>query len=182
MDSEQADKSLRKPGEIYDERADNPKRPIFLNDKTRRVFLSLMLIATVTIHIVYKGAFAEEQSKGQFEISTGVEFGIGDQIPAHDLMMFPLDVGYILPHEYAPDHWYRGHLEGILELFTGYQYHPGTAIVDGGSLVIQYNLDIPQSKFVPFINFGAGMVLTNIGPPNLGGHTNFDLQAETGLH
>ena len=63
MDFEQADKSLRKPGKIYDERADNPKRPIFLNDKTRRVFLSLTLIAIVSIHIACKGAFAEEQSK-----------------------------------------------------------------------------------------------------------------------
>jgi hypothetical protein len=102
---------------------------------------------------------------------------------AHDLALLSLSYGHMLGHVVGEGHWYRGNFEGRLELFGGAQFHPD---VDAdGWLVgltphLRYNF-ATGTRWIPFIDGGAGVTATGIGPPDLSGTFEFNLQASTGV-
>ncbi|MBN1508238.1 MAG: acyloxyacyl hydrolase [Sedimentisphaerales bacterium] len=60
----------------------------------------------------------------------------------------------------------RGSLEARIELLTGAQYHPEGAYLVGLTPVLRYNV-ATGNRWMPFVNVGVGVLLTDIGLPDL---------------
>ena len=151
--------------------------------KRQIIFILLIILIALIIISIAKIILAEE-SKPQVEITSGIALDFGNQTldtkEKHNILIFPGHIGYIFPKEIAKDHWYRGYFEGGVQLFTGHQYAPNGANVDGGALFGRYLFG--EGSFKPFVELDLGLVDTNIGLPDLGGHTNFDLEGYVGFH
>lgn len=103
---------------------------------------------------------------------------------AHDLGLLSISYGHMLGRVIGGDHWYRGNFEGRLELFGGMQFHP--QVDTDGWLIgltphLRYNF-ATGTRWLPFVDAGAGVTATGIGPPDLSSTFEFNLQATTGVH
>src|SRR5882724_2401591 len=99
----------------------------------------------------------------------------------HDLALLSLSYGHMLGQVKGEGHWYRGNFEGRLELFGGGQYHPTSESIIGLTPHLRYNF-ATGTQWIPFFDLGAGVTATSIGPPDLSGTFEFNLQATTGIH
>jgi hypothetical protein len=118
-----------------------------------------------------------------FSLEAGVAPGIaafGSQ-QANDLALLSLTYGHMLGHVVGKSHWYRGNFEGRLELFGGGRYSPSSEWVIGLTPLLRYNF-ATGTRWIPFLDGGAGVTATGIGAPDLGGTFEFNLQAATGVH
>jgi len=117
-----------------------------------------------------------------FSVEAGVGLGIaafgGRQ--AHDLALISLSYGHMLGPVHGQGHWYRGNLEGRLELFGGGQYSPATDWLVGLTPHLRYNF-ATGTRWIPFFDVGAGVTATGIGPPDLSGTFEFNLQVGPGV-
>jgi hypothetical protein len=103
---------------------------------------------------------------------------------AHDLALLSASYGHMLGRVIGGDHWYRGNFEGRLELFGGMQFHPD--VDTRGWLVgltphLRYNF-ATGTRWIPFVDGGAGVTATGIGRPDLSGTFEFNLQPGLGVH
>jgi hypothetical protein len=120
-----------------------------------------------------------------FSIEAGIAPGMATfgSRQAHNLALLSLSYGHMLGHVMGEGHWYRGNFEGRLELFGGAQFRPD---VDAdGWLVgltphLRYNF-ATGTRWIPFLDGGAGVTATGIGQPDLSGTFEFNLQASTGV-
>jgi len=118
-----------------------------------------------------------------FGLEAGVAPGIatfGSQ-QAHDLALLSLSYSHMLGHVKGEGHWYRGNFEGRLELFGGGQYSPSSESVIGLTPHVRYDF-ATGTRWIPFLDAGAGVTATSIGPPDLSGTFEFNLQATNGMH
>jgi len=99
----------------------------------------------------------------------------------HDLALLSLSYGHMLGQVKGEGHWYRGNFEGRLELFGGGQYYPTSAAILGLTPHLRYDF-ATGTRWIPFFDLGAGVTATSIGPPDLSGTFEFNLQATTGIH
>ena len=126
-----------------------------------------------------------QPSVQDFSVEPGIALGIaafGSQ-QAHNLGLLSLSYGHMLGQVKGEGHWYRGNIEWRLELFGGMQFHPD--IDTDGWLIgltphVRYNF-ATGTRWIPFFDLGAGVTATGIGPPDLSGTFEFNLQATTGL-
>ena len=100
---------------------------------------------------------------------------------AHDLALLSLSYGHMLGYVRGEDHWYRGNVEARLELFGGGQYAPSVDWLIGLTPHLRYNF-ATGTRWIPFVDAGAGVTATGIGPPDLSGTFEFNLQATAGVH
>jgi len=121
-------------------------------------------------------------SAQSFTVSAGVNYGIATfgSKEQHHLALISLVYGHMLGHTLGEDHWYRGNPEFRLELFGGAQFSPTTDSVIGLTPHLRYNF-ATGSAWIPFFDLGAGVSATSIGPPDLSGTFEFNLQAATGV-
>jgi hypothetical protein len=78
---------------------------------------------------------------------------------AHDLALLSASYGHMLSGVLGQGHWYRGNLEGRIELFGGMQFRPEDDT--DGWLVgltphLRYNF-ATGTRWVPFFDVGAGV-------------------------
>jgi len=118
-----------------------------------------------------------------FSVEAGVALGMAafGSSQAHDLALLSLSYGHMLGHVKGEGHWYRGNFEGRLELFGGGQYSPSSEWVIGLTPHLRYNF-ATGTRWIPFLDGGAGVTATGIGHPDLGGTFEFNLQATAGVH
>jgi len=117
-----------------------------------------------------------------FGFAAGASYGLtafGSQV-AHDLAIADLCYGHMLSGTMGNGHWYRGNLEFRLELFSGSEFAPTTDWFVGFTPHLRYNF-ATGSRLVPFFDAGAGVTATGIGPPDLSGTFEFNLQANCGV-
>jgi lipid A 3-O-deacylase len=128
---------------------------------------------------VGEGFRSSTQSIG---LSAGATYGIATfgSREAHDLALVSLTYGHMLGRTWGSDHWYRGNLEFRLELFTGGQFSPSNEWLVGLTPHLRYNF-ATGTRWIPFVDGGAGVTATSIGPPDLSGTFEFNLQAGTGI-
>jgi hypothetical protein len=100
---------------------------------------------------------------------------------AHDLALMSLSYGHMRGSISGEGHWYRGNFELRTELFGGAQYSPSTEWLVGLTPHLRYDF-ATGTRLVPFLDAGAGVTATSIGPPDLSHTFEFNLQATTGLH
>jgi len=103
---------------------------------------------------------------------------------AHDLALLSASYGHMLGGVVGGDHWYRGNFEWRIELFGGMQFHPD--VDTDGWLVgltphLRYNF-ATGTRWIPFVDAGAGVTAMGIGPPDVSGTFEFNLQASAGVH
>ena len=80
------------------------------------------------------------------------------------------------------DHWYRGNWEIRGELFGGKQFSPvSNDWLIGLAPHLRYDF-ATGTRWIPFVDAGAGVTATGIEGPDLSGTFEFNLQANTGLH
>ncbi len=100
----------------------------------------------------------------------------------HDLALTSLSYGHMWGDVKGKDHWYRGNWEIRGELFGGGQFSPSTGdLLIGLTPHLRYNF-ATGTRWIPFIDAGAGVTATGIEGPDLSGTFEFNLQANTGVH
>lgn len=100
---------------------------------------------------------------------------------AHYLGLGSLSYGRMLGGGRAEERWCRGNLELRVELFGGVQYSPSGDWLIGLTPHLRYNF-ATGTRWVPFVDAGAGFTATGIGPPDLSNTFEFNLQASVGVH
>jgi hypothetical protein len=121
-----------------------------------------------------------------FSAEAGVGVGMASfgSRQAHDLALTSLSYGHMLGPVVGQGHWYRGNFEWRVEVFGGFQYHPD--VNTDGWLIgltphLRYNF-ATGTRWIPFIDAGAGVTATGIAHPDLGGTFEFNLQPGVGMH
>jgi hypothetical protein len=99
----------------------------------------------------------------------------------HDLALTSISYGHMLGPVRGEDHWYRGNWELRGELFGGLQYSPNANYVMGLTPHLRYDF-ATGTRWVPFVDVGAGASATGIGAPDLSGTFEFNLQGTIGAH
>jgi len=118
-----------------------------------------------------------------FSVEPGMALGIATfgSREAHDLALLSLSYGHMLGGVKGEGHWYRGNFELRGELFGGGDYSNTGEWFIGLTPHLRYNF-ATGTRWIPFFDAGAGVTATGIGPPDLSGTFEFNLQAATGVH
>jgi hypothetical protein len=114
-------------------------------------------------------------------LTTGAGYGLksfGSQ-QSHDLALLSVAYGYMLG-TIGRDHWYRGNGELRGEFFSGAQFSPSSDWLVGVAPHLRYNF-ATGTRWVPYLDAGAGVSATSIGPPDLSHYFEFNLQATAGV-
>ena len=127
-----------------------------------------------------EGFRSDDQS---ITVSAGATYGIATfgSREQHHLAMGSLTYGHMLGGVVGEGHWYRGNPEFRIELFSGAQFQPDTRWLVGLTPHLRYNF-ATGTRWIPFVDGGAGVTATSIGPPDLSGTFEFNLQAGTGIY
>jgi lipid A 3-O-deacylase len=99
----------------------------------------------------------------------------------HHLALISVSYVQIIGGVKGSDKWYQGNWELRAELFGGAQFNSETCALIGLTPHLRYNF-ATGTRFVPYIDSGAGVSLTAIRAPDLGGAFQFNLQALTGVN
>jgi hypothetical protein len=133
---------------------------------------------------IWEGGVGEGfRSQAQsFNVSAGATYGIAafGSLEAHDLALVSLTYGHMLTGTLGVGHWYRGNPEIRFEVFTGAQFAPSSEWFVGLTPHLRYNF-ATGTPWIPFLDIGTGVTATGIGPPDLSGTFEFNLQAGTGV-
>ncbi len=123
--------------------------------------------------------------KGLYQAGGTLDGGFGTKVfgskERHDLASASANVGWVFTGVIAADKWYRGNLELLVELFGGWQFNPNSRYFVGLTPFIRYNF-ATGCRWMPFVEFGAGVSATNIGGCDLSGTFQFNLQPGVGIH
>lgn len=115
-----------------------------------------------------------------FETGAGYGLKILGSKKHHDLALASLSYGYMLGPVRGEDHWYRGNWELRGEFFTGAQFSPNDDWLVGLTPHLRYNF-ATGTRWIPFVDAGAGVSATSIGHPDLSHYFEFNLQAGAGV-
>ena len=118
-----------------------------------------------------------------FSLEAGVGVGMAafGSTQAHDLALISLSYGHMWGPVCGKGHWYRGNFEYRIELFGGAQYFPSTHYLVGLTPHFRYTF-ATGTRWIPFLDAGAGVTATSISHPDLGGTFEFNLQPGLGMH
>ncbi len=100
---------------------------------------------------------------------------------AHHLALGSLSYGHMLGPVVGENHWHRGNWEWRAEVFGGIQFSPDDNWLVGLTPHLRYNF-ATGTRWIPFVDCGAGVTATGIGPPDLSNTFEFNLQASLGVH
>jgi hypothetical protein len=91
-------------------------------------------------------------------------------------------IGMVLTPEVGKG-FFTGNLELLLEPLYAHYFKPFGASAAGGSLVFKYNL-LTFGRWMPYWDFGLGMLWTNLAPriPEQSTQFNFVVESGPGLH
>jgi len=99
----------------------------------------------------------------------------------HDMALASVSYGHMLWPVVGQGRWYRGNWELRGEVFGGVELTPSQHWFVGVTPHLRYNL-ATGTRWVPFLDAGAGLTATDIGLPDLGSSFEFNLQGGLGLH
>ncbi len=99
---------------------------------------------------------------------------------AHGLALARFDYGWVLTSPMAQGRFYGGNLSLIAELIAGAQYDPDADYIVGATPLLRYTF-AAGGPVLPYIEAGAGLTLTDIREPDLGGAFQFNLAAGAGV-
>ena len=110
------------------------------------------------------------------EFGAAVGGGIGMKVfgadVAHDFALTKVHYGWNRSPLYFSERWYRGEFGFFQEVMAGGQVDPEAAYLVGLSPILKYRFRY-WDCFRPFLEGGAGMMVTDIGLPSLGSKFEF---------
>jgi lipid A 3-O-deacylase len=115
-------------------------------------------------------------------LETGAGYGVkilGSR-EHHDLALVGISYGYMLGSVEGEGHWFRGNWEFRGELISGAQFSPTDDWLVGLAPHLRYNF-ATGTRWIPFVDVGAGVSATSIGPPDLSHYFEFNLQGAIGV-
>ena len=114
--------------------------------------------------------------------SAGATYGVAafGSLQKHDLALASVTYGHMLGCTWAENTCFRGNWEFRLELFAGAQFSPSTEWIVGLTPHLRYNF-ATGTRWVPFVDGGAGVTGTGIGEPDLRTTFEFNLQGGVGV-
>ena len=98
----------------------------------------------------------------------------------HDFVLGNVGLGWIVTDVKGRDAWWRGNLELRGEVFGGEQLEPSRYVV-GLTPELRYHF-ATGTRFVPFVQGGAGVSATDIKRPDLSTTFQFNLNAAAGVN
>ena len=115
-------------------------------------------------------------------LSAGGAYGLDSfgSVEKHDLALGSATYGVMLDNTVGAGHWFRGNFELRAQLWGGWQFSPTSEWVVGLTPHLRYNF-ATGSRWIPFIDVGAGVTGTSIRRPDLGGPFQFNLQGGVGV-
>jgi opacity protein-like surface antigen len=115
-------------------------------------------------------------------LSAGAVYGVAafGGVEQHHMALGSLTFGHMLGSVVGQGHWYAGNPEIRVELFGGMQFHPTDEWLVGLTPHFRYSF-ATGTRWIPFMDIGAGVTATSIREPDLGGTFEFNLQAGLGL-
>lgn len=116
-----------------------------------------------------------------FSLGGGVGARAFGSREAHDFVLGTTHAGRVMTGVLGSGHWYRGNVELVGELFGGRQLNPNDAYVAGFTPVLRYDL-ATGTRWMPFIEGGAGVSWTDVGQPDLATRFEFHLVGGGGVH
>ena len=118
-----------------------------------------------------------------FSLEAGGNYGltIFGSRHAHDLALGDVSCSHMLGPVMGGNSWYRGNWEGRAELFAGAQFSPSNDWFIGLTPHLRYDL-ATGTRWIPFVDAGAGITVMGIDQPDLSSVFEFNLQAGTGVH
>ncbi|MGO9198917.1 MAG: acyloxyacyl hydrolase [Limisphaerales bacterium] len=118
-----------------------------------------------------------------FSVEPGACYGLAvfGSRQQHDMGLMSLSYGHILSRIEGQGHWYRGNWEFRAELFGGAQLSPAKEWITGLTPHLRYDF-ATGTRWVPFVDGGAGVTGTGIGGPDLSNRFEFNLQGGGGVH
>ena len=116
-----------------------------------------------------------------FGFGTGSGMKILGGTESHDLVLGRLCYGRVLTDLVGGQSWPRGNWEWRVELMGAGQYRPKGAYLCGLTPLLRYDF-ATGSRWMPFVDIGAGLSITDIGRPDLSTRFEFNLQAGAGLN
>ena len=123
--------------------------------------------------------------KGAHEVGLSGAYATGIKIfgtsQIHNLAFATIHGGWIVSDVVMKDSPLRGNWEVLVEGFSGVQINHSHAYLAGIDGFIRYNI-ATGTRFVPFMEIGAGLMATDIGKPDLGGDFQFGEKAGIGAH
>jgi opacity protein-like surface antigen len=135
--------------------------------------------------IIWTDGIGSGFRKGVFQAGGMVGAGFGSKVFGstldHDLALASVNFGWVFTDIIAPDKWYRGNLKLLVELFGGGQFNPKDRYFVGLTPLIRYSF-ATRSRWMPFVDAGAGVSATNIEGPDLTGTFQFNIQVGAGTH
>lgn len=123
--------------------------------------------------------------KGVWHAGFAVGGSVGARVlgsrEAHDFVLGTAHVGRVMTGVLADNHWYRGNWELVGEFFGGRQLNPNDAYVAGFTPLLRYDF-ATGTRWVPFLEGGAGVSGTDVGKPDLATRFEFHLVGGAGIH
>jgi lipid A 3-O-deacylase len=116
-----------------------------------------------------------------FSLGAGFGMSIIGSNQAHDLALATLHYGWVFTEVVGQDRWYRGNWEVRGEAFGGAQYRSPHNYVAGALPLIWYDF-ATGTRWVPFMNAGAGVAATDIRGADLSTTFEFTLQGGGGVN
>ncbi len=118
-----------------------------------------------------------------FGLEAGGNYGLAilGSRHAHNLVLGDVSYSHMLGPVMGGSNWYRGNWEGRAELFAGAQFSPNNDWFIGLTPHLRYNL-ATGTRWIPFVDAGAGVTVMGIDQPDLSSVFEFNLQAGTGVH
>jgi hypothetical protein len=133
---------------------------------------------------VWQNGLGNGFKAGAQSVSLGLGAGYGVEIlgsrQSHDLALVSISYGYMVGSVKGEGYWYQGNWELRGELFSGAQFSPTSEWLVGLTPHLRYNF-ATGTRWIPYMDIGAGVSATSIGPPDLSHYFEFNLQAATGL-
>jgi opacity protein-like surface antigen len=124
--------------------------------------------------------------KKEFAITAGYGFtipvgGRTDDMEDLEYVFVAPRFGIGISDPLGGDAWYRGNFELLVEAPLLFAFEPRSGKAGGGSLLLRYNF-LPEGKFIPFIESGAGVMIIDFDLEGQSDGFNFSLQGGLGFH
>ena len=123
--------------------------------------------------------------RGDWTVEANGIYGIGENAFGgklrHDFALANFQVGYFLTDRVAQDRFYSGALELTGQVWGGVQVDPDDSCLAGIMPGIRYHF-FTGMRLVPYVGLNAGILLTDMGEPDLGSDYQFNQQYALGVH
>lgn len=129
------------------------------------------------------------RARTSFQFTSGLLFSptfLGHWHPRFNYAQTNPRLNWMLTDPGPEESFFRGNFEAVLEFSTSFVFKGFGNVIIGPALLIRYNFVQPGSKFIPYVQAGAGVVYTDAyedqSQSAIGQAIEFTPQGSIGLH